>query len=104
MRFQRCRVVIERQQVEADVILSRPHAGKVKRLTAMEDEGSFQVVVTGLVCLHLDFAKERIKYLAQRREDHGKVRLYGFIDGRRQFPSRLRGWHDRSSIADLWMD
>jgi len=37
--------------VKAHVILSRPHAGKVKRLAAMEDGRRLQVVVTRLVRL-----------------------------------------------------
>src|SRR5205814_8505149 len=85
--------------VEAHVILVGPHAGKVKRLAAMEDGRSFKVVVSRLVSLDGQIAAVALQKLAQCGENWCEIRLYGFDRGRRFGSGGFSGWHDRSSIA-----
>ncbi len=63
-RFHRRGIVIHMQQVEAHVILVGPYAGKVKRLAAMENGRTFQVIVSRLVGLDVEIPAKTLKKLA----------------------------------------
>src|SRR6476620_9855650 len=99
-RFLHRGIEINGYQVEAHVTLSRPHPGKVERLAAMQEERSFQVIVSRLVRLDGQIAAVALQQLAQGGKYRCALRLgrlgggggglcFGWCGGR----------HNRGSIA-----